>query len=678
MTADAAHKHGHDAAPSQPASSPALDASFLVQMPLAFVGSLLRRQAPSPSQAAAASAHNAEPTDNVPRATAPQQELMTATYDTGFASPTPSRPVSSGSSAATDDIIKKRAPRAKTTYTFARPARPVDPRSKLHIRPKTLLQIHQVIPSQRAKPIYEVIPFSLLTARSTRRLAQTFNTRGRLCPNDLLVVKAKAYGNKADETDPDDEWGSNDVIGVICPGKSEKEAAEICMDDGTSRWEVTNLANGGFELNTTDDHGLTLRARWVLKIVHSRRVSGMSVPSQLSPTFPPGQEDKRYSFSTIRPGSRRHPIIANMSRKGIEVCDSYSMPSATSPPTPGLPSYPQSPALTPTNTDMTSFMDNPKDQLPVQTDDALRRFIIVSGIWVALQNYQSTHQQPTPSLEQTATFRPPNHRAVSMTFLDTPRSTSPASTFEEKRRTIPKIFRTGKERIPRSTSFTEPSPDSSVATPNASPVRKTRSRRANSTGNTGLYSMTGSMRKRHAVAFEDQTLVESEEERQIKRSVEILRIKELSIPSVIERPSLESPQLEPYTAPAIPSPAVIPPSSDGPTTPAPVPSLALLSAPFLSPPPTDSERARKTQSAFNPVDTAGLWDSGVTNRPGMKSRPTSMSVINDKRRKEEKKRERSKSKDDRAYDNDKGCPTKKHDWNRFKNGLKGLFKREKA
>jgi hypothetical protein len=190
--------------------------------------------------------------------------------------------------------------------------------------------------------------------------------------------------------------------------------------------------------------------------------------------------------------------------------------------------------------------------------------------------------------------------------------------------------------------------------------------------------MTGSVRKRHALAFEDQTPQESEEERQIKRSFEILRIKGLSIPSVIERPSLESPQPEPYTVHVIPSPIVIPPSSDGPTSPAPIPSPTATSPPLLSPPTLDSERARKTQSAFNPVDTAGMWDSGVTDRPGVKSRPTSMSVINDKRRKEEKKRERSKSKEDRSFDNDKGSPTKRHDWTRFKNGFKGLFKREKT
>jgi hypothetical protein len=56
-----------------------------------------------------------------------------------------------------------------------------------------------------------------------------------------------------------------------------------------------------------------------------------------------------------------------------------------------------------------------------------------------------------------------------------------------------------------------------------------------------------------------------------------------------------------------------------------------------------------------------------------------MSVILDKQKKQDRKRGRSKTKEDRKYDNDKGVPSKKHaEWHRFKASLKGLFKREKA
>jgi hypothetical protein len=664
-TADAARKHGQARAEdahvaSHAPSSPTSNGSFLVQMPLSILGSVLRRQTPSPSVAG-------------PDATTPQKSSMPALPDTPVASPAPSRPVSSSSSAAADEQPKKRAQRSKTSYICARPARPTDYLTKLHIRPKVILQLHQLIPSQRPKPTYEVIPFSLLPQRSTRRLARTFNTRERLGPTDLLVVKAEAYGSiDAEPTSDDEHWGSREVVGVICPAKCDKGVTEICMDDGASRWEVTHLANGGVEFNTTNDHGLTLKARWVLKPAHSRRVSAMSASSQTSTLGLPAQDDKKYTFSTISANSRRHPIIATMTRNRIDVMDSYSMPSATSPSTPGSILHTHTPALTPTDIDADSFFRH--EQMPIDTDDALRRLILVTGIWVS----SSTSQPQTPSLETSATFRTLNGRTMSMSMLDTPRSASPTSIVDENHHhSFPRLLRTGRERLPRSTSFTEPSPSVPLAqiNPSASPVLKTRSRRAKSTGTADLHSMSGSMRKRYGFAFENQALPESEEERQVKRSVEILRIKELSLPTS-ERSSSEAPCVEPTPLPtiaAISPPITIPPAS--PLSPTPLPS-----PPLLSPPPQDPERSRKTQSAYNPITTAGLWDSGVSERVGLKSRPTSLTVILGKQKKEDRKRERSKTKEDRKMEKDGVDGLKKQrDWARFKKGVRDLFsRREKA
>jgi hypothetical protein len=196
--------------------------------------------------------------------------------------------------------------------------------------------------------------------------------------------------------------------------------------------------------------------------------------------------------------------------------------------------------------------------------------------------------------------------------------------------------------------------------------------------------MTGSMRRRYGLAFEDQTPLESEEEKQSKRSTELLRIKELALPSPLERPSMEnsSPETTSKTFPGpIPSPIVIRPSSDEPSQKAP------LSAPLLSPPLPDPERARKTQSAYNPITTAGLWDSGVTEGPSLKARPTSMFVMNERNKKEEKKRERSKSKEHRKEEKRRSIEgrdclglKRKSDWYKYKLKLsiKGLFKKDTA
>jgi hypothetical protein len=676
-------QQGHEHPPARAASptNTGCNGSCL-QMPLSFLSSVLQGHTPSPSQATLTSNH-VDPATEPPSTPTPQRDDMKIRHDEPIISLTSSRPTSSSSN-ATDEKLKKRAPRSKTSYNLARPAHP---RSKLHIRPKVLLQLHQVVASQRPKPAYEVIPFSLLPQRCNRRFSRSFNTKERLGPHDLLIVKAEPYDSKdEDERSDEERWGSREVVGVIRPGKREKGvtgATEICLDDGYSRWEVTDMPNGGgYEFNSTDEHGLTLKSRWVLKPARARRASSMTAGTPLLPSCAPDSENKKFTFSTISTNTRRHPIIATMTHSRIDVLDSYAMPSATSPPTPSIPAYSQSPTTTPSTVDLNPFIDNLTDRLPIETDDALRRFILVSGVWVATREFASDTSNPssTPVLNAFATFRPPTHRTVSMSIIDAPRSPSPASTFDENRRSIPRMFKPSTERLPRRTSFkslTDPpaSPASTKTIVAASPVAKTRGRRANSTG-TALHSLTGSMRRKYGLAFEDQTLVESAEERQLKRSVELLRIKELALPSPVERPSADTARPPPA---ALPSPIGIPPSLEVPASPA-----LLLASPLFSPPLPDSERSRKTQSAYAPITTTGLWDSGVTDGPGLQKRPTSMFVMNEKKRKQEKKSERGNRKDSKTKGSEDSGDSlglrRKGDWYvyKIKLRLREIFKKEKA
>jgi hypothetical protein len=89
----------------------------------------------------------------------------------------------------------------------------------------------------------------------------------------------------------------------------------------------------------------------------------------------------------------------------------------------------------------------------------------------------------------------------------------------------------------------------------------------------------------------------------------------------------------------LPSPAS--PSDPPVLTPAPV-TIIEPAAEVRSPSPASPDaRERKTQSTFNPVTTAGLWDSGVVDGPRLKSRPTSLVVVNSKKEKAKRKQERS-------------------------------------
>lgn len=693
LTADAAAKHGHDYSPPRrlpsPANSTKHGAYSLAQMPLSILGSVLRYSTPPP---APHDASTSSPSQHVTSPMLPPASPATTTT-TNVDSRAPSRPVSAGSSAAASEKPRKRAARPKTSYIIAHPPPTVHPRSKLHIRPKVQLQLHQVFTSQRPKPVYEVIPFSLLAPRSTRRLARTFNTRERLAHNDLLIVKAAAYGQRDEDHQSDDErWGSREVIGVICPGKTERgqivSPAEICMNDGMSRWAVTPMANGGFEFNTLDEHGLAMKARWVVKPPTTRRASGLSVNSQLSPGLPATKDDAKWNFSTISANSRRHPVIANMTRSRIEVSDSYVMPAVTQPSSPNV-QVPASPALTPASIDASYFLDA-ADRSPLKTTDALRLFILVSGIWVS--SLHESHEHPTfplcPSFNLSGNIRPTVCRTVSTSFLDTPRSASPAS-IDENEKSIPKLLRNTSQRLSRNASFTDPpASPMSARMASSSPAIKTRPRRANSTGTHNLYSMTGSLKKRYGIPSQVETLSETEEDKENKRSEEILRLKQLALPTPIEIPSneqtpAETPGLDGAPRPpvlVIPTPTVIRPSTDG------------LASPTLLPSPVfpESDRSRKTQSAFNPITTAGLWDSGVVEGPGMKRRPTSMFVMNERKKKEEKKRGRSEGRTKRQEremtdrstskeDLKKGAKEKDSGMRKLKNSLKSMFgRREKA
>ncbi|CAN9377825.1 unnamed protein product [Alternaria alternata] len=94
-----------------------------------------------------------------------------------------------------------------------------------------------------------------------------------------------------------------------------------------------------------------------------------------------------------------------------------------------------------------------------------------------------------------------------------------------------------------------------------------------------------------------------------------------------------------------------------------------------------TERSRKTQSAYAPITTTGMWDSGVTEGPGLKKRPTSMFVMNEKKRKQEKKVERKKSKASEESNEGLGPKSKrKGDWYMYKIKLrlKDIFKKDKA
>ncbi|KAI7575874.1 hypothetical protein KC316_g10904, partial [Hortaea werneckii] len=142
--------------------------------------------------------------------------------------------------------------------------------------------------------------------------------------------------------------------------------AKVCMASG-HEWEAYPLMNGGYEFFSTDEHGLGLTVRWVPK----RRKDGSK------------SKNKQFNFSTISPNSRRHPIIANLSKTGLEINDSYRMPepAATTP----LSTPKATPKVSSDSAMQEAVDDEDSDPEQYETDDALREIITMTGIWVTFK-----------------------------------------------------------------------------------------------------------------------------------------------------------------------------------------------------------------------------------------------------------------------------------------------------
>ncbi|KAI7181015.1 hypothetical protein D0867_07419 [Hortaea werneckii] len=262
---------------------------------------------------------------------------------------------------------KKKSNRPKTRFSICHPPPASLTRQKLHRRPRSLLQLHRITANARPRPAFEVVPSANFSVRLTRAITKIYKAKHSLCPNDIVVLRAEKYSTEAEDEDGE----VRDVIGLICKGRKDDSAfnggkAKVCMASG-HEWEAYPLMNGGYEFFSTDEHGLGLTVRWVPK----RRKDGSK------------SKNKQFNFSTISPNSRRHPIIANLSKTGLEINDSYRMPepAATTP----LSTPKATPKVSSDSAMQEAVDDEDSDPEQYETDDALREIITMTGIWVTFK-----------------------------------------------------------------------------------------------------------------------------------------------------------------------------------------------------------------------------------------------------------------------------------------------------
>ncbi|KUI53441.1 hypothetical protein VP1G_00839 [Cytospora mali] len=301
----------------------------------------------------------------------------------------------------TSSAVRRRRKRASTlrkstNYLLAKPAPKLGSKKHLlkHMRPRLLLQLQELPAGQRRpRPTIDVFPASLIagplvTARYIHRFPRIFGVKCELGPRDLILVKSEDYDTGLSESEEDDEnvSGRREPVAVLSPVRG-LDCDEIVLDDGTV-WTARPNPKGGFDFVHVDKHGLTLTARWVKRnpakssptTPSSRPLS--PAPSFTSPTTngssPVDPIDYRYTFSIINPLSRRHPILATLTQNSLEVYDEFTTVSSSQGRHP--PTRPKS-----HNFDSAPNKASSTERLTQPVDEATKKLIMVSGLWLALR-----------------------------------------------------------------------------------------------------------------------------------------------------------------------------------------------------------------------------------------------------------------------------------------------------
>ncbi|KAI9851370.1 MAG: hypothetical protein M1838_003833 [Thelocarpon superellum] len=350
--------------------------------------------------------------DAAPAATMPFADHETEGSSNGMAPRTAS--VAGTGSSTTDVSVRKSPTRSRTSFQLAHPPPSVIHRQRLHIRPRLLLQLQRLSSAGRPNPTLDVLPSTIFAPKLARTFPKIFRGKDGLGPNDLVVVDSEEYCAQANAVDQAEEDGeeSRHVVATICPLRSEghlQAKAEICLSDGPL-WEATSLATGGYQFVAVGEHGVRTTVRWVPRspAVYPRPHKVEKVPGA-------AKEQGRLGFSIINPASRRHPIIATMTRSTIDVVDYYpeASPATTA-------ESPTSPSVDPF---ASPFVEVPQP-LRRPMDDALRTLILITGIWVAFRegwsenfkydDWRSVHAASVSAVVQPASGR----RSVSMPLPD--------------------------------------------------------------------------------------------------------------------------------------------------------------------------------------------------------------------------------------------------------------------
>ncbi|POS80064.1 hypothetical protein DHEL01_v201547 [Diaporthe helianthi] len=296
---------------------------------------------------------------------------------------------------------RRSSPRKTSHYLLALPAPKRGSKKHLFksICPRLLYQLQELPVNQRPRPVIDVFPASLIagplvTARYINLFPRIFGAKGELGPHDLILLKSEDYDTGLSDSEEEDEHigGRRVPLAILSPVRGQ-DCDEIVMEDGTV-WKATPGPKGSYNFVHTDNHGISQTLRWAKrntsvqnqKNANRLSSSAATVASDVASTTEP--IDYKYTFSIINPQSRRHPILANLTPRSLELFEDFTTVSTSQGRFP--PSRPTSHNLDsagPKSPPPSPFsVDKPSTERKTQpVDEKTKQLIRVTGLWLALR-----------------------------------------------------------------------------------------------------------------------------------------------------------------------------------------------------------------------------------------------------------------------------------------------------
>lgn len=258
-------------------------------------------------------------------------------------------PSSSGEDGSDVSQVRRNVNRPKVVYRIGRP---VCGERKHYLRPKCLLQIQEAAGGKFHRPVFDVVPGSRFNPRTKigQKLRKLKRNKDGTGADDLVIVRSEHHTRQEDTEDSDEKevdhehetLNGQEVIGTIQPAE-DGPSAYISIGDTIYK---AILDNNGFSYSLQDANDNTKRGvRWF--VPRAKRAAAQA------------GAPREFSFTSLQTDSTRHPILASMSEGHLEFYEDYASPS------------------------------DPVTN--IHTDEAMRKLLVVSGMWVYFCEGWSKH-----------------------------------------------------------------------------------------------------------------------------------------------------------------------------------------------------------------------------------------------------------------------------------------------